>query len=266
MPREQERFEVDKPAAGSRRRGSGRRAPAKKSVEVRRAPRARPPERGLERLERVVGEPLAARTRDREHGTGRHAVARGGREHRRGREVEGERAGSGPGGREHRIVDVGRRDEPARGVGPRRAAARQRVRQRDVRIHPLAGAERAARAVGGQRRVDDDERSQRRGAEAGGRADADEPARAERDELGDDGGGARAAEAGALDRQRLAVGGEPAVAPQPAVVVEHPRRVDQLIRQSQRAAGIAREQDALGDGLVRLEDHGCVRHVVAHSS
>ena len=53
--------------------------------------------------------------------------------------------------------------------------------------------------------------------------DADQPARAERDQLGDDGGGARPAEAGALDGQRRAVGGRPAVAPQPAVVVEHPR-------------------------------------------
>ena len=145
---------------------------------------------------------------------------------------------------------------------PRRAARRERRVRRD----PVAGAEGAARAVGGQRGVGDHERAERRRAEAGRGTDADQPARAERDQLGDDGGGARAAEAGALDGQRRAVGGRPAVAPEAAVVVEHPRPVDQLLGEPERAAGVAGQQHALGDGLVRLEDHGRMRHGHAHSS
>ncbi len=50
------------------------------------------------------------------------------------------------------------------------------------------------------------------------------------------------------------------------MVVEHPRPVDQLLGEAERAAGVAGQQHALGDGLVRLEDHGCMRHGHAYSS
>ncbi len=267
MPREQERLEVDKPAAKppARKRGSAKPKGTKAQEVLGAAERRRSggAERGLERLERVVAQPLAARACDPEHGGRRRPAAPGCREHRRRRQVARERAGPRPGARQHRVVDVGRRHEAS--FRSRRRQG-QSVRERPVGLDALAGAERAAGAVRGQRGVGHDQRAQRRGAEARRGADAHEPARAERDQLGHHGSRAGAAQPGALDRQERAVGRDAAVAPQPAVVVEHPRPVDQLRRQPQGAAGVAGQQDALGDRLVRLEDHGCVRHVVAHSS
>ena len=145
-------------------------------------------------------------------------------------------------------------------------AGREGGRERRIRRDPVAGPEGAAGAVGRQRGVRGDERAERRRAEAGRGADPDQAARAEGDELADDGGRARAAQAGALDRQRRPVGGRPAVAPEAAMVVEHPRPVDQLLGEAERAPGVAGQQHALGDGLVRLEDHGCMRHGQAYSS
>jgi len=49
------------------------------------------------------------------------------------------------------------------------------------------------------------------------------------------------------------------------VVAEHPRAVEQLLGEPQRTSGIAGQEDPLGDRLVRLEDHWCVRHVRADS-
>jgi len=50
------------------------------------------------------------------------------------------------------------------------------------------------------------------------------------------------------------------------VVVEHPRTVDEPLCEPERAARVARQENPLGDGLVRLEDHGTKRHSVPHSS
>ena len=124
-------------------------------------------------------------------------------------------------------------------------------------------AQRAARAVLGQRGLGGEQLAER---EAVGRArrtcpTRSEPARAEHDQLLGHDRRARAAHAGGLDGQRRAVGGHPAVAPQAAVVVEHlAAAVDQLLGEPQRAAGVAGEQDALGDGLVRAEVDGLWRH------
>jgi hypothetical protein len=213
-------------------------------------------DRRLELLDRVVGEPLAARARDAEDRCRRRPAPLRRREHRGGSEVARDRSGLGPRGRQHRVVDVGRRDQRARG----RSAGRERPGKRVVRLDTIARSERAARTVGRQRRLRDDDRAERRRAERGRRADPYEPAGAERDQLGDDGRGARPAEAGALDRQRGVVERHPRVAPESAVVVEHARAVDQLRRQPQRPPRIAREQHALGDRLVRLQDHRRMRH------
>jgi hypothetical protein len=44
------------------------------------------------------------------------------------------------------------------------------------------------------------------------------------------------------------------------VVVEHLRRVEQDLREPQRAARVARQQDALGDRRMGAQMHGFVRH------
>ena len=61
------------------------------------------------------------------------------------------------------------------------------------------------------------------GRERAAGADADRAARAQLDQLGEHDRRRRPAHAGRLDRQRPAVGGRAGVAPQAAVVVEHPR-------------------------------------------
>ena len=71
----------------------------------------------------------------------------------------------------------------------------------------------------------------------------------------------RAAHAGRLDRQRLAVGRRAGVAPQAAVVVEHARLDEQRLRQRERAPGIAGQQHALGERRGRVQVDGvAVRH------
>ena len=183
---------------------------------------------------------------------------RGGGEHRGGREVARERARRRPGGGEHRVVDVGRGDEPARARRAGRSGQR-RGEPLSAVTRPRAPSARLAPSRG-DRRVGHDERADRRRPEPGGGAHADQPPRAERDQLRDHRRRARPAEPGALDRQRRAVRGRPAVAPEPAVVVEHARSVDQLLREPERAAGVAGQQHALRDRLVRLEDRGRVGH------
>ena len=108
---------------------------------------------------------------------------------------------------------------------PRPPAASAALEQMPVGGDPPARAERPAGAVGGDRLGHDEQLAEReRGRERAAGPDPDHAPRAEVVQLGDHDRGARAAHPGALDRQRLAVGGGARVAPQAAVVVEHPRR------------------------------------------
>ena len=68
---------------------------------------------------------------------------------------------------------------------------------------------------------------------------------------------ARPAHPGALDRQRLAVGGAPRVAPQAAVVVEHLRLGEHELGERERAARVAGQQRARGQrgGGVDVDGH-----------
>jgi len=59
------------------------------------------------------------------------------------------------------------------------------------------------------------------------RTDAQQPPRAEADQLVDHDRGAGTADPGALDRERLAVGRKARVTPQAAIVVEHLGAVEQ---------------------------------------
>ena len=59
--------------------------------------------------------------------------------------------------------------------------------------------------------------------------------------------------------------GDPAVAPEAAIVVEHLRHPgDQLLGEPERAAGVAGEENALGDGFVRAEVDGLWRHAARY--
>ena len=77
-------------------------------------------------------------------------------------------------------------------------------------------------------------------------------------QLADDDRRARPADAGALDG-RGAVQRDAGVAPEPAVMVEHPRRLaEQHTRQRERLAGVVGEQRALGQlgGRVQVRHGG----------
>jgi hypothetical protein len=76
-------------------------------------------------------------------------------------------------------------------------------------------------------------------------------------QVGHDDGRARPADAGALDGQRRAVERDARVAPEPAVMVEHPRRLAvEHARQRQGLAGVVGQQRALGELGGRMQ----VRH------
>ena len=176
MPREQERLEVDDAPEASRSRRPGRQAAAdSRRRSAQRAPRRprRARTRAAPARRRRAARP-SARVTPR-IGGGRGAGARRGGEHGRGGEVDGERALREP--------------SPRRGAGsctsaeatsPRRSPCQRRCERRIGR--DAAGrAERPARAVRGDRRLDDDDRPERRRAEPGGRSDAHQPPRPEPD-------------------------------------------------------------------------------------
>ena len=201
-----------------------------------------------------IRSPDAETVADREHRRGGDAVPGGDREHGAGREVERDRAAAGA---RRVVVEVGRDHQPDRGAvaGGAQAGEQTRVgRQLALR------AERPAGPVPHADRLGDHQRAERQVGERAAAPDPDQPSRAERDQLLGDDRRARAAEAGALDGQRRAVGGRPGVAPEAAMVVEHLRPVEQLLGQSQRPAGISRQEHALGNGLVRAKmDRACHR-------
>ena len=282
VPREQERLAVDGEPRPRRRpspRASGRR-------------RRRPPPRGARCAEPVArltpahpagtrgprarrgpvpARPRAAprrrsarawrRCRTRRAGT--RPAGRGARRRRTpspppSRSRARRRRASAPPGRVRVVEEVGGDDEPG--------ARLQAALQDGVGAQRAGGAERAARAVLGQRRLGGQQLPERELVrERAARPHAHEAAGAELDELLDHDRRAGAAHAGGLHRQRLAVVGDPAVAPEAAVVVEHLRRpVDQLLRQPQRAPGIAGQQHALGDVGVRAQVDRLRRHRVRH--
>ena len=138
------------------------------------------------------------------------------------------------------------------------AAALQRADQRvgEARVSSCqrARAQRRARPVGRDRLARDDQVAEReRLVQGTARADPDRARHPERDQLVQHDRGARAAHAGALDRERLAVGGRRRIAPQPAMVVEHQRVLQQKLRQRQRPARVARQQRALGQRRRRAQ-------------
>jgi hypothetical protein len=162
-----------------------------------------------------------------------------------------------------RVVEqVGRGDQRRRP-----GHALERRRQPRVGLRPLAAPEGAARPVVAERRPGHHQRAERLAGEPAAGADPDEPPRAEPDQLFGHDRGAGAAHAGALDREQAAVGRRAGVAPQPAVGVEHPdRRREQVLREPQRAAGVAGQQHALGDVAVRLQVQGRERHATPHGT
>ena len=90
-----------------------------------------------------------------------------------------------------------------------------------------------------------------------GTADAHRAAQPQGVQLADDDGRARAADAGALDGERSAVERDAGVAPEPAVMVEHPRRlVEEHARERERLARVVGQQRALGQLGGRVQ----VRH------
>ena len=187
---------------------------------------------------------------DEQHaGRGRPA-ARGGGQHRRRLHLDRQRARLAPGVLEPgpRVVEEVGGDDRAgrRHVRPQRA--QQRLVRRDTSPAPARGSPRRGEHALGR----DAGRRGRRPVERPARPDAHEAPGAQLDQLLDDDRRARAAHAGALDREQLAVGRLARVAPQAAVVVEHLRRVEQRLGHPERPAGVAGEEHPLGDRCVRL--------------
>jgi hypothetical protein len=140
------------------------------------------------------------------------------------------------------------------GVGRGRA---ERLQQRGVGGQRPRRAERAAGTVLGDRGLGEDQVAEAQlGLQRAAGADADEPLGPEPDQLLGDDRRARAAHSRRLDGQQFAVGRGSGVAPEAAVVVEHARLIGELLRQTERATGVAGQQDALRDGGVRAQVNG----------
>ncbi len=260
--REQERLEVDaKPAAEAEAE-----AGAQEGVLERGQRRVAEPQLGG--VERVVADALARldAVGDDQHAARRDAAAAGDREQRGRLHLDRGRARRDP---RLRARGLGVVEEVGRGDERRRARhALERRGQLAVGVGALSAAERPARPVGAQRRAGHEQRAELAPArQQPARPHPHEPPRAEPDQLLRDDRRARPAHPGALDRQRLAVGRGARVAPQPAVRVEHlHRRGEQVLREPQRAAGIAGEQRALRDGRVGLQVHGRGGHQGRHGT
>ena len=128
-----------------------------------------------------------------------------------------------------------------------------------------AGAEQPAGPVGGGRGRGDDGRAERvRVAGTGAGADPDQPPDAELDRLGEDRDRARGADPGRLNRQRATLRGLPVVAPEPAVVVAHPRLDEDVLGDRERPGRVAADQ-RVGRGRSarsQVEGHGGAKIVV----
>ena len=140
--------------------------------------------------------------------------------------------------------------EPLDVAGGQQAAAvaLQRRGERRVGLDALAGAQGPARPVARDHRAGRHELAGAQRAVEGPRPpDAHRAAQAQALQVGHDDGGAGPADAGALDGERRAVQRDARVAPQAAVVVEHPRRLAvEHARQGEGLAGIVGQQRALG--------------------
>ena len=181
------------------------------------------------------------------------------REQRGGLHLDRERARGRRGGM--RVVEQVDADDRAdmdaarRGAHVRPPRSLQRLGELRVGEHTISCEERprgAVEADGLARDHEVAEREVRRERAAG--ADADQPPRAERDQLRQDDRRRGAAHARRLDRERLAVGARGAgVAPEAAMVVEHQRLLQQRLRERERAPGVAGQQHPLGQRRGRAQ-------------
>ena len=276
---DQERLRVEggsrRPRRGSRRRARGRcgQRAATLTHRNRAGPRAQLASNAAA-PRRPTASPAASSARcidpralaaqqvgDGERAADGDAAQRAEREQRRGLHLDRERALLAP-AREARLGRArrtGRSRRSCRCAPARAAAARSDAVSGRVGVDPLARAERPARAVGADRLARRSSRlaparaprRARRRCRRGSRASTPSAISSS---------STIAAEGppmpGALDRQRLAVGGDARVAPEAAVVVEHARLREQLWRERERAAGVAGQQHARRERRRRVQVDG----------